>query len=298
MRKITKRSLNLIGEAMHIQDEEVKSAGALGFLAPALVQVTLPHTAQDTLYYKRVNGRLSLAVRAHESYGVPYGTIPRMVLAWICTEAVKTKDRELVLGRSASQFAEKMGLTDGGRDLKRLKQQCLALARSVISIDDTSPKGTGYEDIKIAKSGFMLWGDKNYEQPSLWDSTLTLTEDFYEAITDRSVPLDLRIYSALSKSPLSMDIYSWLVYRMFVLRASSHREAHISWEGLKEQFGVGYSDDKLGLKNFRAKFLLRLKEVFLFYPDAADSVEEVNKHIRLRPCKLHIKQSSNHISGF
>ena len=32
----------------------------------------------------------------------PYGNLPRLILAWICTEAVKTRSRELILApRSA-----------------------------------------------------------------------------------------------------------------------------------------------------------------------------------------------------
>ena len=35
---------------------------------------------------------------------LPYGNIPRLLLAWVCTEAVRTQSRELVLGASLSAF--------------------------------------------------------------------------------------------------------------------------------------------------------------------------------------------------
>jgi len=122
-----------------------------------------------------------------------------------------------------------------GRDLARLKKQSLALARAVISIDghDLATNALAYEDIKITKSGFVFWNDKNPEQRGLWESTLILTDDFYNSVTTRPVPIDLRVLHALSKSPFAMDIYIWLVYRMFVLRVSGHSQALIPWIGLR-----------------------------------------------------------------
>ena len=48
---------------------------------------------------------------------LPYGTLPRLLLAWVCTEAVRTGRRELVLGRSLAEFMRQIGITNdsGGR---------------------------------------------------------------------------------------------------------------------------------------------------------------------------------------
>ena len=43
---------------------------------------------------------------------LPYGNIPRLLLAWVCTEAVRTQSRELVLGRSLYEFMRKLGMDD------------------------------------------------------------------------------------------------------------------------------------------------------------------------------------------
>lgn len=286
------RSSRLIEEALQVEQEEAREAGALGYLARTLAQVTLPHTNPKTLYYERTAGKLSLAVRGHKAYGVPFGTVPRIVLAWICTEAVRTKSPELLMGRSAAEFARKLEMHYNGRDLARLKKQCLALARSLISIDGMDGDSHAFEDIKIASRGFVFWSDRNPEQPSLWESTLVLTQEFFEAVTVRPVPIDLRVYHALSKSPLAMDLYTWLSYRMFVLRVSGRPEALIPWAGLKVQFGNGYADNEKGLENFRGKFRARLREVLLFYPEARDHIEDMGEHLRLTPCRLHIRHNN------
>ena len=287
---LSKRQSGLIDEAFQIEQEEAKAAGFIGFMSRTLAQVTLPHSDPKTLYFERANGKFSLTVRGHKSYGVPFGTVPRIVLAWMCTEAVKTESPILELGRSAADFSRKLEMHYNGRDLTRLKKQSLALARAVISVDalDSSASSLAYEDIKITSRGFFFWNDKNLEQPALWESTLILTDDFYKSVVTRPVPIDLRVLHSLSKSPLAMDIYTWLVYRIFVLRVSGHRQALIPWAGLKEQIASGYANDIKGLSNFKINFKLRLKEVLLFYPEAENCLVDTGEHLKMLPCRLHI----------
>ena len=43
---------------------------------------------------------------------LPFGNLPRLLLAWVCSEAVRTQSRDLVLGRSLYEFMHKLGLED------------------------------------------------------------------------------------------------------------------------------------------------------------------------------------------
>ena len=47
---------------------------------------------------------------------LPFGNLPRLLLAWVCTEAVRTQSRELVLGKfSLSKFMRTLGInSDSG----------------------------------------------------------------------------------------------------------------------------------------------------------------------------------------
>ena len=81
----------LINQALAIEDEQAQEAGALGFMARAMVQATLPHRAVDGTYFERKNGAFTLSLLASPKIGLPYGSIPRLLLAWVTTEAVKTK---------------------------------------------------------------------------------------------------------------------------------------------------------------------------------------------------------------
>ena len=45
---------------------------------------------------------------------LPFGNLPRLILAWVSTEAVRTQSRELILGSSLSEFMGKLGMDSIG----------------------------------------------------------------------------------------------------------------------------------------------------------------------------------------
>ena len=65
---------------------------------------------KQRLQYVRCNGPYSLVMIAGGLNKLPYGNIPRLLLAWVCTEAVRTQSRELVFGASLSAFMRDLGL--------------------------------------------------------------------------------------------------------------------------------------------------------------------------------------------
>ncbi len=111
------KNLNrLIQQALAIESEEAKEAGALGYMARALVQASMPHSRPEGLVFERTNGAFSLVMMGHPHAGLPYGTVPRLLLAWLTTEAVRTRERELVLGDTLSRFMAQLDLIPtGGR---------------------------------------------------------------------------------------------------------------------------------------------------------------------------------------
>ncbi len=95
-----------------------------GFMAPLLTLCSLPHTDPgNRLQYVRRNGPYRLTMPATGEYKLPYGSLPRLMLAWMCTEAVRTQSRDLVLGRSLSKFMEKLGMAPVGSGRTRLRNQ-------------------------------------------------------------------------------------------------------------------------------------------------------------------------------
>jgi hypothetical protein len=116
----------LISETLAIEAESALEAGATGYMARALVQATMPHKRTAGDVFLRQNGNLTLRMMADPEAGLPYGTLPRLLIAWLTTEAARTKERTLTLGPTLSAFMAKLDLIPSGGargDITRLKDQ-------------------------------------------------------------------------------------------------------------------------------------------------------------------------------
>lgn len=276
----------LITEALAIEAQEAKDAGALGFMARALVQATLPHKKVEGNEFTRANGAFTLTLLSPSRIGLPYGSIPRLLLSWITTEAVRTKERELMLGDSLSAFMRQLGIIPSGGergDITRLKGQMTRLFASSISCTYDDGKSWALEKVDPVIEARLWWSPKAPDQSALWQSSLTLGEKFFNEIIERPVPFDMRALMALKRSPLALDIYLWLTYRMFYLR----HPQRIHWEVLARQFGSGYKETR----QFKAAFLRELRKVLVVYPEAKVLAVEAGEGggLLLSPSKPHIK---------
>lgn len=287
---LTRRQSMLMYEAMALETEHARNAGATGYIAHFLAQATLPHRNPKSNYFERGTGKLTISIAS--KYGVPYGGLPRLLLAWLCTEAIRTGSPELYLGRSQRDFLKKLDLHNDGKYIARIRDQSLRLVNSHISVSSTDGNALRIENILIAKRAFVLWNAHDTENQAQWDNTLTLSADFFASIRAAPVPLKMEVLQALKKSPMSMDIYTWLVYRMFTLCVAKSRGgrpfAHVPWAGLMMQLGAGYANTPQGMRDFKKAFRTRLKEALIFYPEASNCIKETQEHLILTPARLHI----------
>lgn len=271
----------LINRALAIEEEDARSAGALGFMARAMVMATLPHSKVEGNEFVRKNGNYTLTLLAPSAIGLPYGSVPRLLLAWLTTEAVRTKSPDLLLGDSLSYFMRELEMTPtGGRwgSITRLKEQTRRLFNSTVTAsyeDDRTIADRGY---RLTEKSVLWWDSPEPKQAGLWLSTVTLSDQFYREVIDRPVPIDMRAIKALKRSPMALDIYTWLTYRMSYLK----RPTVIPWEGVAMMLGSGYA----GIRFFKRAFLVELKKVLLVYP--AVDVEALDDGLMIRPSKTHI----------
>ena len=102
-----------------------------GFMVRMMALCSLPRTNPgDRKEYKRVNGPFTLYMIAGGGNKLPFGNFPRLILAWLSTEAVRTQSRELVLGRSLAKFMRTLGVYNcGGQPQTRLPQPNEAAVR-------------------------------------------------------------------------------------------------------------------------------------------------------------------------
>ena len=85
----------------------------LGFMARMMALCSLPRTNPgNRIRYTRQNGPYTLYMTAGGGNKLPFGNLPRLLLAWLSTEAVRTQSRVLVLGSSLSGFMRKLDMGD------------------------------------------------------------------------------------------------------------------------------------------------------------------------------------------
>ena len=249
----------------------------LGFQARMMALCSLPRSNPgQRKEYVRHNGPYTLGMSAGIGNKLPFGTLPRLLMAWVSTEAVKTQSPVLVLGNSLTEFMNKLGINSdsSGRrgERTRLRNQMDRLFNSTVQFiyEPKAPDGAslGVKDTfnsTVARKTHMVWNPKKPNEPVLWESTVELGHDFFHDILRHPFPLNMNILKALKKSPLGLDFYMWAVYRTFSLK----RPMRLSWPQLYRQFGADPSKatDNVTVQNFRKDCVRELKKIKLAWPE-------------------------------
>lgn len=278
------RELDLFELSLDIEKQNAKESGDLGFLATAMVYASLPHSDVKEGIFKRRNGTISLTIMNDPDIGLPYGKIPRILTAHLCTEAKRTGEPIIDLGRSQAQFMERIGLSSSGGkrgDIKRFHEQAKRLFTSTITLTGEPGGQFHWKKINISDAGMLLWNPHDPHTDSQWQSKITLSQPFFEECISHSIPIDLRVLHAL-RSPLAIDIYVWLTYRYNSVR----RPTPITWKQLKWQFGSNYPNSQQGEADFRFNFKKQLRQVCAIYQTAELNVNQDG--VTLLPSRPHI----------
>lgn len=293
MARPRRTDLDRLRAAAEIWDQD---APEVGYLARLFTQTSLPYRDPGNVpAWGRRNGSLSLVVQPGmriddhgqpASIGYPFGTIPRLLLTWLSTEAVRTQSAELTLGSSLAEFMRTLELQPtGGKNgtITRLRTQMERLFQATLSVrwEGESDRQAGAR-LNVASAYDLWWADSNPSQPALLPSSVRLSAEFFKEVTEHPVPLDLAALRALRGSPLRLDIYAWLTYRMSYLR----RRTEVPWEGLRAQFGSNNADTRQGRAQFRKDFERNLREVMLVYRHA--NVEVAPGGLVLQPSPTHV----------
>lgn len=303
----------VIEAQMAIEAEDAKSAGALGFMARALVIATMPYKDPKTDAFVRTNGDFKLRIVAGYEGGIPYGIYPRLLMSWVATEAVRKQSPVIELGDSLSIFlrdvlnlrsrggGERGSSTRVIEQMKRLFGSLVTasyagtqehrgftlkniLIADELELDDREMNRLS-ENIYSEVDEQKLWTPQVKSEAGQWRSQVRLSDKFFAECVSNPVPIDLRAYKALRASPLAMDVYTWLTYRMSY---TQKRSRPIRWESLMMQFGSGFNrtDIEQATRDFKKAFLRALKMVTVVYPQA--NVEINPNGLVLLPSRPHV----------
>lgn len=163
-----------------------------------------------------------------------------------------------------------------GREIKHFKDQLSSLSTATIRLAILGLEQAVQINTQIVTT-FDLWFPKNLHQRILWPSTVRLSQEYFDTLIKHAVPLDERSVSALSHSPMALDVYVWLAQRLH--RINPGKPQFIPWRALHEQFGQGFAR----MRKFREKFSWVLKQAQTQYPTARIEADKGGLTLRQSP---------------
>ena len=274
--------------------QAVEEGGGISFHYVPLIQCSFPHADPGPAHsFTRKNGWLELTLgTTRPETGLPYGVPARLLTIYAASEAVRTKSPEIFLGHSVHDFLRRLDvpITRGDRgSLRVYANQLLKLIHCTLTIDENIRDSSGRTGLHIRQALFAeearLWWDDDTRGVGQ-GSSLVLSSVLFHSILDRSAPLSTHAIKQLRKSPMDLDVYAWLVHRLFSLSKPST----VTWQQLSEQFGHGYAE----IRKFRRFFIDSLKRVQTVYPEA--KIKVADSGVILLPSKPHLAPTSVAVS--
>lgn len=276
--------------------DSMKKQQELVFVHSILCQTFIPYRRplddekKDLEFWEKQQGRASILIESgrvmdrhsgkQRKANLPYGSVARLLLTHLNTEAMisresHTKNEGIIpLGKSIRDLARV--LNKNGRDTRvrrAIDEQLHNLMGCRIKLgfseeygNATRISGASFDII----SQYDLWYSKDDSQEFLFPSFIKLGHEYFQNLKAHSIPLDKESLYALSKSPLAMDVYCWLAYRLH--RIPFGKRQFVAWNNLSSQFG----DEYTRIYDFKVHFRKALKLVKAQYPEA-NIIEDTNK---------------------
>ena len=220
------------------------------YLPSFLACTTLPHREPAKAEFSRKNGHTVVSLHAPAHVGLPFGVYARLIVIHLTTAAVRTGHHRFRVGRSLRELFGWMGICDSGGPRGPLALASRQVDRlCATTITTTHYKGTSGVNIPIVDE----WLTR--ERDGL---TVTLSDRFYSMLRQSAIPLDEAVVRRLRRSPMAVDAYAWLTYRMHTL----NEPCRVPWISLESQFGAEYKRNR----DFRRRFLAALDAVRQAWP--------------------------------
>lgn len=241
----------------------------VGIMHAGFAMAALPHKDIHDTVWIRQGGSVKLRVESGVDasdvpVGVPFGSIARMILLYLQTEAVKTRSRDIELGRSMNQWLGTMGIDNGGKTYRLVREQSKRLSLCRLTFYRQTDNATLVTNGSFVRDAILP--TRASDQLQLWREAVRLDEGFYQSLIDHPMPVREAAIREIGHRSMAIDVYVWLAYRLHQLE----RPTPVSWAALYAQFGAGYAQ----LRQFRAKFKEPLALALAAYPEAQVAADE------------------------
>jgi Plasmid encoded RepA protein len=247
--------------AIMLADEESR----LGITHAGFAMTSLPHKRIEDGLWKRDGHRTTLLVESGRNrngslIGVPYGSIARLILLYLQTEAVRTNTPEVELGRSMKSWMSRMSLTTGGKTYQLVTEQARRISACRLTFFTDRGGAEARHNGAFVQDAITFASAIDDEQPSLWQDRVRLDPSFWRSLKEHPVPVREEAIKAIGTRSLAIDVYVWLAYRLHSLGKSTP----VSWAAVHAQFGAGF---RL-VRQIKPTFVEALNLALAVYPEA------------------------------
>jgi replication initiator protein len=253
--------------AQLLAEEETR----LGITHAGFAMTSLPHKRVIDPFWKRQGNRTTLLVESGrdsrgELLGVPYGSIARLILLYLQTEAIRTGNPEVELGRSMKAWMTRMSLSAGGKTYQLVSEQARRISGCRLTFFTDLTTAELRSNGAFVQSSISLAGLADENQPSLWQDRVRLDDGFWRSLKQHPVPVREEALKAIGTRSFAIDVYIWLAYRLHALT----RPTPVSWAAIHSQFGAGF---RL-VRQLKPTFLEALQLALAVYPEARVDLDE------------------------
>ena len=256
---------------------ELERSGLPGYTYSAWCLAGLPHrdlpAGESWLIetdFARLLVRPGVRLRddnSQEPLRVPMGSFARLLLIDWQTEAVGRGSRDIEMGRSASGILGRLGMGRGGPSSAKIVDQLERLATCNVDFAfGTDRKGVIVNQRLVEAFEYVADPDPRARAGTRLVERVRLSQAFFDELRRHQVKVDRHAIADLTTSPLAIDVYLWLAFRLHSLP----KETAISWDRLWRQFGPRVAK----LKNFRPQFEGPLHLALSAYPAAKVRVSD------------------------
>jgi hypothetical protein len=274
---VTKAERQAIDAAAAILAEE---DAKLGITHAGFAMTSLPHKRIEDVVWRRTTPQTTLLVASGhdeegQAIGVPYGSIARLILLYLQTEAIRTGSSEVELGRSMNAWLSRMSIPIGGRTYQLVAEQARRISACRLTFYFDRPGARQFENGAFVAGGISMAGVSDPDQPSLWQEKVRLDDGFLRSLREHPVPVREEAIRVIGTRSMAIDIYIWLAYRLHVLT----KPTPLSWLSVHSQFGAGFKH----VRQMKQTFSDALSLALAVYPEAR--VDMNNDGLVLRPSK-------------
>jgi len=248
-----------------------EEASRFGITHAGFAMTSLPHKRIEEPLWRRQGHRTTLLVESGRTgkggwIGVPFGSMARLILLYLQTEAIRTGSPEVELGRSMHAWLSRMDIPTGGKNYKLVSEQARRISACRLTFLTELEGAELRQNGAFVQNAITLTTAADERQPALWQDRVRLDDGFWRSLREHPVPVREEAVRAIGTRSLALDIYIWLAYRLHSLS----RSTPVTWTSLHGQFGAGFK----AVRQLKPTFREALRLAMAVYPEARVDLDQ------------------------